>query len=703
MGIAILRHAGRSGRIREVIPMTAVINTATIPAELRAIPHWHHWKPEIRDGKTTKVPKVSGENRNASSTNPATWTDFETAVTKLNGDGRGLGWALTEPDGLVFIDLDGCVDPETGVIAPWAQGILSRLNSYAERSPNAGVHVWVRGKLPAEGNKVGAIEMYSSGRYATVTGNRIEGTPETIQSVNVDWLHRLMVARTFDFEKNSKLAALMAGDTTGYASPSEADLALCSLLARLGLNEESIADAVSISRLWDAKWERDDYRQRTIEKALSQPQPVLKVRPIRADGDWRSELITNTKGTPLHILANAVTAIRNDLALGDLISYDTFAQRIISQRPTPWQTGPGGWEDFDDSQVCIRLSQQHGIHVPTRLAMEAAEVVARGRTINPLTDFLDDCARDWDGQLRVESWLARYAGAADSAYNRAVGKAFLIGGVARAFRPGCKFDYCMVLEGDQGTLKSTLIETLAGKKWFKVCSAALGTKDSFENMLGVWLHELAELDHVRGANLERLKSFLSCSEDHYRKSYGRRARTCPRTTTFIGTTNLAAYLNDETGGRRFWPVKTGTIKIDDLARDRSQLWGEAVHAYRAGERWWLTPEIEKLAKVEVEQRFESGPWDDLISRWLDRLGDAREEVRRVKQFESNPLPWFGSTSDRISISDAIIHGVGKDVPARGDEMLAARFLRHAGWERKRETAGPFRNRYFYFRPKGGAE
>jgi primase-polymerase (primpol)-like protein len=151
-----------------------------IPGELRSRDHWLVWRGEIREGRPTKVPYcIACPSQCAAVDDPATWGVFADAVdaqscSELRLD--GIGYVLTLEDRLVGIDLDHCIDPETGVIATWAMDIALRIDSYTEISPSgAGLRIWARGVLPPGRRRKGHIEMYDSGRYLTVTGHRVRG------------------------------------------------------------------------------------------------------------------------------------------------------------------------------------------------------------------------------------------------------------------------------------------------------------------------------------------------------------------------------------------------------------------------------------------------------------------------------------------------------------------------------------------------
>jgi len=197
-----------------------------------------------------------------------------------------------------------------------------------------------------------------------------------------------------------------------------------------------------------------------------------------------------------------------------------------------------------------------------------------------------------------------------------VGKRWLISAVARIYKPGCKVDHSLILEGPQGVFKSTGLRFLF-TPWFTDALSEIGSKDSALELRGVWLIELAELDMLARAEVSKIKAYMSRMIDRFRPPYGRVPVSYPRECVFAGTVNNSTYLRDETGGRRFWPVKCGPIDLKGLERDRDQLWVEARDAYHSGARWWLEgKEVIQAATAEQEERYDSDAWHDLMLEWL---------------------------------------------------------------------------------------
>lgn len=322
---------------RPAKPTPPPVDASAIPDELRDRDQWvawrYEWKPDRGDAGEWDKPPINVETGGyARSTDPSTWADFTTALAAYQANGYdGLGFVVTDEDPIIGIDLDDCRDAETGAIDAWAREAVEHLDTFAEVSPSGtGLRGFGIGSVPDGGNRgdipdaEGHVELYDTGRYLTVTGQHLDATPTDIRPVDepVADLHSRYIAdetegETADIDETpgeapeskgfgypgsdaelidaakdasngEKFRRLWAGTTAGYPSQSEADLALCDMLAFwTGPDAHRIDRLFRQSGLYREKWDRDDYRERTLGKALDGRSDFYEPRgrPQRPRGD----------------------------------------------------------------------------------------------------------------------------------------------------------------------------------------------------------------------------------------------------------------------------------------------------------------------------------------------------------------------------------------------------------------------------------
>lgn len=342
---------------------------------------------------------------------------------------------------------------------------------------------------------------------------------------------------------------------------------------------------------------------------------------------WANILDCTDRG-PRSNLANAVLVLQKDPQFSaDRLWYDEFLDRVLV-------IGDDGaareWRDSDDARLTFYL--QHVIDMPTvaeSVVASAVRYVASQRVRNCVLDYLR--ALKWDREPRLEHALEDHWGVVcgpdqPSEYVRAVSANLFLAMVARALKPGCQVDTMVIFEGPQGIGKSRALRVLGGA-WYALAAESVTHKDFFQIFPGAWVIEIGEMDSFSKAERERTKVVISTPTDRYRPTYARHARDFPRRCIFAGTTNRDDYGNDDTGLRRFLPVRCGDIDVAGLAAARDQLFAEAYTRLLAGEAWWITPELP--TKSVQRDRQSEDVWAPLVLDYLRTRADglARTEVQ----------------------------------------------------------------------------
>lgn len=407
-------------------------------------------------------------------------------------------------------------------------------------------------------------------------------------------------------------------------------------------------------------------------------------------------------GTPKKTLGNVLTVLAGDPQWHGVIAYDGFYETPVLLRPPPMRVQdavditPGTpWTPQDSTRAATWLDEAYGLPVQSSMVTEAMLAVAQKNTVHPVREFLDGLT--WDGVARVEEFFATYCGVASSDYARGVARMLFVSAVARVRRPGSKVDTMIIFEGKQGIGKSRLLKVLAGD-YFADTPIGLGDKDSFQQLRGVWIYELAELASFQGRDATRIKSFASSSTDHYRPSYEPRARSVPRQCIFIGTTNEQEYLADATGARRFWPVRLERIDLRAVSKDRAQLWAEADALYRGKTPWWPDAILDALGVEATSERFEGDPWEAPLRSWLAKPVRRKRLVTGGEDVE-NLDPAEGFTMADI-LTNAL--GLPTDRHDRRAQNRAGVVLRQAEWIRDANPRTTTSGRVRLWFPKGCA-
>jgi putative DNA primase/helicase len=697
-----------------------------IPAELAGRAQWLLWKfewPEPKPGKAApkkwaKVPyyvgggrRAGGQGEDSDRRRLVTLAEVRRAFERKGAGWHGVGFGFLPGDGLVGIDIDGAIDPDTGEVSQRCLGIVGACRSFTEYSPSGkGCHIIGRGHVErsTKDNGIG-VEMFCGGQFFTVTGRlwpggtaeladlpslALEGLAAMIAKAKEDRRRQQAPeaspaqpaarraargdrAETFDQLRARVQAALDflspdmnyedwisigwalrdafgdeafsmwdAWSARGSTYPGEGDLRSHWRSFKSSGKPADTVVGVIFARARDAGW-KPPRRSRPAAAAAGAPPapeepaadaaasggsggsggppeepPAWEGPPAEDEGPARLVLLKGKGGKPEDCRENVLYCLRHDEQLKGLVAHNQFTELQDKTRRPPWGGDRGEWTEEDDLMLGEYLARTHRLLVKGTSTIRAGvQMAARENRYHPVIDALR--ALQWDGTPRLEMWMVDCLGAVDRPYVRLVSRFFILGMVARLLRPGCKFDYMLILQGLQGEGKSSAFRALA-EPYFMDTPFRIGDKDSYLSLQGVWLVEFSELENMSKAESTAIKAFIASMEDRFRPPYGSRMVKMPRRAVLAGTTNSDQFLKDSTGERRFWPVHVTEVRLDLLRQCRDQLFAEALHILeqkkgteearyyptRAEEKELFHPEQDRWRLVDV--------WTDILSDYLSR-------------------------------------------------------------------------------------
>lgn len=353
-------------------------------------------------------------------------------------------------------------------------------------------------------------------------------------------------------------------------------------------------------------------------------QPVPRTGWVIEDYEDHCEFKPETRILAPKVVRNAIAILLHRAEFQDLFMFNKRTQTIVVTRKPPWTANGNPYpRNIQDGDITgfQSASEKLGLRLNKTGYADAINFASRERDFDPVLARLQSFA--WDGTERLDHWLVDYCNAKDDSFVRAAGAKWMIGAAGRVLRPGSKFDYMLILEGDQGVQKSTILRVIAetlGPDTYADRLSPLKNKDSMIELMGKVIVEVAELAAFKGEDGESIKRFLSAQDDDLRLPWDRTTTRLLRGCVFAGTVNPdgEGYLDDPTGGRRFWPVEVTEIDTEGLRRDAPQLWAEAKARFEAGEHTWIEDEVVvDMAHQAAMHRTSEDAWATKIDEFIE--------------------------------------------------------------------------------------
>ena len=682
----------------------------SIPAALKAFDLWAPYclvKNPGRD-KFDKIPKTLN-GRGLSSSDPTRWYTFDNTLTALNRNDAfaGPGFCMTGAKGkLIAIDLDNCVG------ADWALDLIRDLASYTELSPSGnGYRIFLRGALPDDWtNHERGIEVYggNAGRFVTVTGWHVEGTPDDIRLADplvmydIESQYRKAKAATAevidltlpDLIDEQDLPTLedlpIHGDAKRFLLEGEFDTDRSGTLFACGvaLYAAGYSDAQVLSLLhynpyaWEVALDhrRQDgdralmylWREHCIKARAKGSKAVASVDEFdivqAAEGDKPLPKFSRDKNGRIDAtIVNLNNALLRPDYCGMQIAYDQFRDEILftpDDQPNAWRP----FRDCDYVELRLLLENRGFRPIGRELIRDVVMKVADDNVFDTAQVWLDGLV--WDGVPRIERFLPTYFGADDTPYARAVSLYLWTAMAGRVVEPGVKADMVPILVGAQGLMKSSAIAAMVpGHEFFTEISFHEKDEDLARKMRGRLIAEIGELRGLHTRELEGIKAFITRTHENWVPKYREFAVQFPRRLIFIGTTNQDQFLADDTGNRRWLPVRVEQANIEAVRRDRLQCWAEARVLF---DLLGIAFQAAEKLGADVHDEFTLPErWFNEISDWLDAPDALTDETPRTRQY----LRVHDIARECLRMEPTRLE--------RKDETQISKVLRMLGYERKK--------------------
>ncbi len=387
--------------------------------------------------------------------------------------------------------------------------------------------------------------------------------------------------------------------------------------------------------------------------------------------------IRNGNGEVLSTMDNMAKGVGHKEVCGMNVAYDAFRDEIM------YSSDDGeNWVPFKDADyIELRINlERRGFKSPVReITRDAVLYVAEKNKFDSAQVWLNRLP--WDGVERVHNFMSIYIGTEDTPYHHAVSRYLWTALAGRVLSPGCKADMAPVLVGKQGTRKSSAVAAISpDPMFFAEISFSEKDDDLSRKMRGRLVAEIAELKGLHSKDEEHVKAWITKQFENWTPKYREFNTIFPRRLVFVGTTNREEFLSDDTGNRRWLPVRVDSvIDVDRITRDCLQLWAEARELFNAGGVDYK--EAEALAVEVHAEHMISDPWEPIVVDWLDRKGNSDFGV----MVESEAPPKRDYLQTHEVLEGAL--GLDKRNCGRSEQMRIGKVLSRLGYERKKMRVG----------------